>query len=70
LLTKVSSTASSQDEGLAFEAMDEFMHHVVDALKKEGAQAVRVFPRDSRVLLALADRIANDVVRMHTFPAP
>lgn len=43
--------------------MDDFMNHVVDALTKHGAQAMRVFPPDSRVLLLFADRLANDVVR-------
>ena len=42
--------------------MDDFMNHVVDALTKYGAQAVRVFPPGSRVLLLFADRLANEVV--------
>lgn len=42
--------------------MDDFMNHVVESLTKNGAQAVRVFPRDSKVLLAFAERLANEVV--------
>lgn len=58
----------SKDDGLAFEAMDDFMNHVVDSLMKYGAQAVRVFPRESRVLVAFADRLANDVVSRNSIP--
>lgn len=42
--------------------MDVFMKHVTDALQTHGALAVRVFPSDSGVLLAFADRLASEVV--------
>lgn len=52
------------EDALTFEAMDDFMNHVVESLMKYGAQAVRVFPHDSKVLLAFAERLANEVVRL------
>lgn len=48
---------------LDFDAMDEFMAHVFAALREHGSRAVRVFPPSSQVLLAFADRLANEVVR-------
>lgn len=43
------------------------MNHVVSSVKANGIQAVRVFPRDSQVLVAFADRLANDVVSLLSF---
>lgn len=48
--------------------MDVFMNHVIDALKVHGALAIRVFPPDSGVLLAFADRLSNEVVRFISCP--
>jgi recyclin-1 len=55
--------ANFKDGGrLEFDAMDEFMASVMASLAEHGARAVRVFPRQSAVLLAFADRVANEVV--------
>jgi recyclin-1 len=52
-----------REEGkLAFEAMDGFMSHVIGALQRYGALAIRVFPPDSGVLLAFSDKLASEVV--------
>jgi recyclin-1 len=53
---------NSQKGTLEFDAMDEFIKHVLSALKEHGSRAVRVFPADSKVLLSFADRLAVDVV--------
>ena len=47
---------------LDFDAMDEFMTHVLEAIRVNGSLAVRVFPPASEVLLNFADRLATDVV--------
>jgi len=47
---------------LDFDAMDEFMSVVLNAITEHGSRAVRVFPPESGVLIAFADRIAGDVV--------
>ena len=52
----------SKEGTLAFESMDVFMNHVLDALQTHGALAVRVFPPDSGVLLSFSDRLATEVV--------
>lgn len=38
------------------------MDWVLDALREDGARAVRVFPAESGVLLAFAERLASEVV--------
>lgn len=38
------------------------MSRVIAAIEDDGARASRVFPRESGVLLAFAERVANDVV--------
>ncbi|KAH9847985.1 exocyst complex component Sec10-domain-containing protein [Lenzites betulinus] len=50
------------DEGLDFTAMDEFVVEILGALEEHGSRAVRVFPPDANVLIAFADRLANEVV--------
>lgn len=52
-----------KDGVLDFDAMDEFMEHVLNSLHSDGAIAVRVFPPSSYVVLSFADRIASEVVR-------
>lgn len=47
---------------LAFDAMDEFMKHILDAVQKDGGIAIRVFPAESQVLLAFSERLAVEVV--------
>lgn len=47
--------------------MDGFMSRVLAAIEDDGARAFRVFPRDSGVLLAFAERIANDVVSWQSY---
>ena len=48
---------------LDFTPMDAFMSHVLEAFRADADRAVRVFPTNSRVVLAFCDRLANDVVR-------
>ena len=38
------------------------MTRVLAAIEEDGARAFRVFPRESGVLLAFAERVATDVV--------
>jgi hypothetical protein len=45
--------------------MDEFMFVVINAIIEHGSRAVRVFPPESGVLIAFADRIAGEVVRTY-----
>jgi recyclin-1 len=52
---------------LDFDAMDEFMSHVLSALDEHGSRAVRVFPPPSQVLTSFADRVAVEVVRHFFF---
>ncbi|KAL0574233.1 F-box protein: endocytic membrane traffic, recycling ReCYcling 1, partial [Marasmius crinis-equi] len=47
---------------LDFDAMDEFMNRVRDAILEHGSRAVRIFPPASQVLVMFAERIANEVV--------
>lgn len=49
---------------LDFDAMDEFMSFVINAILEHGSRAVRVFPPESGVLIAFAERIAGEVVRV------
>ncbi|KAG9218157.1 hypothetical protein CCMSSC00406_0008096 [Pleurotus cornucopiae] len=55
-----------KDGVLDFDAMDEFMTHVLEAIRVNGSLAVRVFPPASEVLLNFADRLATDVVGEYT----
>ncbi|KAG6876608.1 hypothetical protein C0993_001953 [Termitomyces sp. T159_Od127] len=50
------------DGALYFDAMDEFMGGVLKAIEEHGSRAVRVFPPAAQVLVAFAERVANDVV--------
>jgi recyclin-1 len=50
---------------LDFDAMDEFMTFVTNAIIEHGSRAVRIFPPESGVLIAFAERIASEVVRVH-----
>lgn len=52
---------------LEFDAMVEFMNHVVAVLRVDGAAAARLFPPAARVLLNFADRIAVEVVSRALF---
>ncbi|KZT22891.1 hypothetical protein NEOLEDRAFT_1070445 [Neolentinus lepideus HHB14362 ss-1] len=52
----------TESGALAFDAMDELMTNVLDAIREHGARAVRVFPPPSGVLLSFADRLAVEVV--------
>jgi hypothetical protein len=49
--------------------MDEFMTFVLNAILEHGSRAVRVFPRESGVLIAFAERIAGEVVCVVIFLA-
>ena len=40
------------------------MCHVLAAVEEDGVRAFRVFPPESGVLLAFAERVANDVVSL------
>ncbi|KAF8549297.1 hypothetical protein OG21DRAFT_1500508 [Imleria badia] len=52
----------TKDNRLDFTAMDGFMSRVLAAIEEDGARAFRVFPRESGVLLAFAERLASDVL--------
>ncbi|KAH0831046.1 exocyst complex component Sec10-domain-containing protein [Lanmaoa asiatica] len=52
----------TKDTRLDFTAMDGFMSRVLTAIEEDGARAFRVFPRESGVLLAFAERVAGDVI--------
>ncbi|THH29168.1 hypothetical protein EUX98_g5028 [Antrodiella citrinella] len=58
----------TKNEQLDFDAMDGFMIHVLDALREHGTRAVRVFPPAANVLLAFAERLANEVVAEYLSP--
>lgn len=47
---------------LDFTAMDRFMSDVLGTIKEEGSLIARVFPPQQDVLLAFAERVANEVV--------
>ena len=53
--------ASSEGQ-LDFDAMDQFMDVILSAIREHGAQAVRVFPPASQVLIFFSDRLAMEVV--------
>jgi len=48
---------------LDFDAMDEFISHIVSAITEHGSRATRVFPPPSQVLISFAERVAAEVVR-------
>lgn len=48
--------------------MDVFMTHILTSLREHGSRAVRVFPASSQVLVAFAERIANEVVAEYIAP--
>ncbi|KXN81993.1 F-box protein pof6 [Leucoagaricus sp. SymC.cos] len=50
------------ENGLDFTPMDDFMSEVLQAISEHGARAVRIFPPAAQVLIAFADRVANEVV--------
>ncbi|KZV93315.1 hypothetical protein EXIGLDRAFT_835839 [Exidia glandulosa HHB12029] len=58
----------TQDRALVFDPMVEFMNHIADILRVDGATAIRIFPPDSRVLLNFADRVAVEVVGEYIIP--
>jgi recyclin-1 len=61
----------TQAGALDFDAMDGFMAHIFESLREHGSRAVRVFPPSSQVLLAFAERVANEVVCIfHMFVPP
>ncbi|KAG8918286.1 F-box protein: endocytic membrane traffic, recycling ReCYcling 1 [Tulasnella sp. 418] len=53
---------------LDFQPMDDFMKHVLDAIRTHGAMAVRVFPPPSGVLISFCERLANEVVGEYIIP--
>jgi recyclin-1 len=52
----------SKEGKLGFEPMDEFINHILDAIRTDGSRAVRVFPPTSGVLPAFSERLAVEVV--------
>ncbi|KAF5347131.1 hypothetical protein D9756_010961 [Leucocoprinus leucothites] len=50
------------NDRLDFTPMDEFMSQILEAISEHGSRAVRIFPPPAQVLIAFADRIANEVV--------
>lgn len=61
---------SSSKNRLDFTPMDEFMSQILEAISEHGARAVRIFPPPAQVLIAFADRVANEVVRTLSPPHP
>ena len=55
-------SVSRQANTLQFDAMDEFISHLIEVINTSGKEAVTIFPPDSNVLLLFAERLANDVV--------
>ncbi|KAJ3874198.1 exocyst complex component Sec10-like protein [Lentinula edodes] len=52
----------TKDRQLAFDAMDDFMTIVLNAISEHGSRAVRVFPAEAGVLISFSERVASDVV--------
>ena len=48
--------------------MVDFMNHISKAIELDGADVVRIFPAESRVLLNYADRVASEVVGEYITP--
>lgn len=57
----------SEEGQLDFDAMDAFMGHVLRALQEHGTKAVQVFPPEAGVLIAFAQRLAEEVVCRNHF---
>jgi recyclin-1 len=55
-------------ERLDFDAMDEFMAHVLGVLSDWGSRAIRVFPPQSGVLISFAERVSVEVVGEYITP--
>lgn len=53
---------------LDFSAMDAFMASITAAVQSDGTVAARVFPSGLDVVLALADKVAEDVVMVYIKP--
>ncbi|KAI6144997.1 exocyst complex component Sec10-like protein [Pisolithus tinctorius] len=58
----------TKEKKLDFTAMDAFMSCTLAALQEDGAIAMRVFPPESGVLLAYAERLAGEVVGEYISP--
>ncbi|KAI5122031.1 hypothetical protein M0805_008021 [Coniferiporia weirii] len=58
----------TKDGALDFTAMDEFMVHVLDALRSDGMTAANVFPPESFVIISFTDRLALEVVGEYITP--
>ncbi|KAI6015237.1 exocyst complex component Sec10-domain-containing protein [Pisolithus orientalis] len=58
----------TKEKKLDFTAMDAFMSRTLAALQEDGAIAMRVFPPESGVLLAYAERLAGEVVGEYISP--
>jgi recyclin-1 len=57
--TEVGATIRQLD----FTPMDAFIAHVLETFRLDAELAVRIFPRQARVVLSFCDRVAHDVVR-------
>ena len=51
-----------RENALDFTAMDSFMSHILDVLRNDGKVAVKVFPKESYVVLSYAEKVAQEVV--------
>ncbi|KAJ4490293.1 exocyst complex component Sec10-like protein [Lentinula aciculospora] len=58
----------TEDRRLAFDAMDDFMSLVLNAISEHGSRAVRVFPAEAGVLISFSERVASDVVGEYISP--
>ena len=56
------SIGENRGDKLDFDAMDQFIGHILDVIQTQGSIAARVFPADAAVLVAFVDRMANEVV--------
>jgi hypothetical protein len=50
--------------------MTTFIDHIIDAIKRDGAKAMEIFPEEAGVLVAFVDRIGMDVVSGRRRPIP
>lgn len=67
-LDNIVSKSASSMAALNFTAMDGFMSDILDTVGKDGQIVAAVFPPEQDVLIAYADRVANDAVARYTRP--
>jgi recyclin-1 len=60
-----SAFANRKTNALQFDAMDEFISHLIQIINTSGGEAVKIFPLDSSILLLFAERLSNEVVSQY-----